>query len=42
MNFSKIDLLEITKATEVQLKTEIEDNSSSDITFSDISILIKK
>ena len=42
MNFSKIILLEIANPTELQLMTEIENNASSDITFSDISILIKK
>lgn len=42
MNFSKIKLLEINSPVELQLKTEIENNASSDVTFSDISILIKK
>ena len=38
MFFSKIGLLEI----ELQLKTEIENDASADIDFSDMSILIKK
>lgn len=42
MNFSKIKLLEINSPVELQLKTKIENNASSDVTFSDISILIKK
>lgn len=43
MIFSKANLLEITTATELQLKTEIENNDvSTGITFSDINILIKK
>ena len=42
MNFSKIKLLEINSPVELQLKTEIENNASSDVTFSDMSILIKK
>lgn len=42
MNFSKFFLLEITNPIEIQLMTEIENNASSDITFSDINILIKK
>ncbi len=43
MIFSKVNLLEITTVTELQLKTEIENNDvSAGITFSDITILIKK
>ena len=42
MNFSKVNILEITNRVELQLKTEIENNATADITFSDISILIKK
>lgn len=42
MNFSKISLLEITNSMQLQLKTEIENNTSTDIDFSYINILIKK
>ena len=42
MNFSRVNILEITNQVELQLKTEIENNAAADITFSDISILIKK
>lgn len=42
MFFSKIDLLETTAPIELQLKTEIENDASADIDFSDMSILIKK
>lgn len=42
MNFSRVNILEITNQVELQLKTEIENNATADITFSDISILIKK
>ena len=42
MFFSKIDLLETTTSIEFQLKTEIENDASADIDFSDMSILIKK
>lgn len=42
MFFSKIDLLETTTPIELQLKTEIENDASADIDFSDMSILIKK
>ena len=42
MFFSKIDLLETTTSIELQLKTEIENDASADIDFSDMGILIKK
>lgn len=43
MSFSKVSLLEITDTTDLQLKTEIEnDNIHAGVTFSDVSILIKK
>lgn len=42
MFFSKINLLETTTPIELQLKTEIENDASADIGFSDMSILIKK
>lgn len=42
MNFSKFFLLEITNPIEIQLITEIENNQTADITFSDMNILIKK
>lgn len=42
MFFSKIGLLETTTSIELQLKTEIENDTSADIGFSDMSILIKK
>ena len=43
MFFSKINLLETTTPPiELQLKTEIENDASADIGFSDMSILIKK
>ncbi|MEE0092697.1 MAG: hypothetical protein UFD82_04155 [Bacilli bacterium] len=42
MFFSKINLLETTPPIELQLKTEIENDASADIGFSDMSILIKK
>lgn len=42
MNFSKVNLLELANTTELQLKTEIEAGTTNDVTFSDISILIKK
>lgn len=42
MFFSKIDLLETTTSIELQLKTEIGNDASADIDFSDMSILIKK
>lgn len=42
MFFSKIDLLETTTSIELQLRTEIENDASADIGFSDMSILIKK
>lgn len=42
MFFSKIDLLETTTSIELQLKTELENDASADIDFSDMSILIKK
>lgn len=42
MNFSRVNILEITNQVELQLKTEIENNATADITFSDISILINK
>ena len=42
MFFSKINFLETTTPIELQLKTEIENDASADIGFSDISILIKK
>ncbi len=42
MFFSKVNILETTTPIELQLKTEIENNASSDITFSDMGILIKK
>lgn len=43
MSFSKVSLLEITDTTDLQLKTEIEnDDIHAGVTFSDVSILIKK
>ena len=43
MGFSKVSLLEITDTTDLQLKTEIEnDDIHAGVTFSDVSILIKK
>lgn len=42
MNFSKVNLLELANTTELQLKTEIEAGATDDVTFSGISILIKK
>lgn len=42
MNFSKTILLEIQNPIELQLITEIENNQTADITFSDMNILIKK
>ncbi len=43
INLSKVNILEIENTTELQLKTEIEnDDTSTNITFSDISILIKR
>lgn len=42
MFFSKINFLETTTPIELQLKTEIENDASADIGFSDMSILIKK
>ena len=42
MFFSKVNILETTTPIKLQLKTEIENNASSDITFSDMDILIKK
>lgn len=42
MFFSKVNILETTTPIELQLKTEIENDASSDITFSDMGILIKK
>jgi len=42
MFFSKINLLETTTPIELQLRTEIENDASADIGFSDMSILIKK
>ena len=42
MNFSEVNLLEVTNSMQLQLKTEIENNASSDIRFSDINILIKR
>lgn len=42
MNFSKVNLLELANTTDLQLKTEIENDATANVTFSDISILIKK
>ena len=42
MFFSKVNILETTTPIKLQLKTEIENNASYDITFSDMDILIKK
>ncbi len=42
MNFSKVGLLETTNPIELQLKTEIDNNDTDNVTFSDIGILIKK
>lgn len=42
MNFSKVALLETTNPIELQLKTEIDNNDTDNVTFSDIGILIKK
>lgn len=42
MNFSKLHVLEVTNSVELQLKTEIDNNVSSDVDFSDINILIKR
>lgn len=42
MNFSRVNLLEVTNSIQLQLRTEIENNASADIDFSDINILIKK
>lgn len=42
MSFSKVNILEIVNPLDLQLKTEIDSDGSSDATFSDISVLIKK
>ncbi len=42
MNFSEVNLLEVTNSMQLQIKTEIENDTSNDITFSDINILIKR
>lgn len=42
MTFSKLFLLEVNNLVQLQLRTEIENNQTADITFSDINILIKK
>ena len=42
MTFSKLFLLEVNNLIQLQLRTEIENNQTADITFSDINILIKK
>lgn len=42
MSFSKVNILEIVNQLDLQLKTEIDSDGSSDATFSDISVLIKK
>ncbi len=42
ITFSKLFLLEVNNLIQLQLRTEIENNQTADITFSDINILIKK
>lgn len=42
MNFSEVNLLEVTNPIELQLKTEIENDTAANIDFSDINILIKR
>lgn len=42
MSFSKVNILEIVNPLDLQLKTEIDSDGSSDATVSDISVLIKK
>lgn len=42
MNFFRVNLLEVTNSIQLQLRTEIENNVSINIDFSDINILIKK
>lgn len=42
MTFSKLFLLEVNNLIQLQLRTEIENNQTDNITFSDINILIKK
>lgn len=42
INLSKLVLLEVTSPINLQLRTEIENNQTADITFSDINILIKR
>lgn len=42
MNFSEVNLLEVINPIELQLKTEIENDTDANIDFSDINILIKR
>ncbi len=42
MNFSEVNLLEVINSKQLQIKTEIENDTSNSITFSDINILIKR
>ncbi len=42
INLSKLVLLEVANPINLQLRTEIENNQTADITFSDINILIRK
>lgn len=42
MNFSEVNILEVTNSMDLQIKTEIENDTASSITFSDINILIKR
>ena len=42
MNFSEVNLLEVINSKQLQIKTEIENDTSNNITFSDINILIKR
>lgn len=42
MNFSEVNILEVTGSMDLQLRTEIDNNAANNITFSDINILIKR
>ena len=42
MNFSEVNILEVTGSMDLQLRTEIDNNAANNITFSNINILIKR
>lgn len=42
MNFSGVTVIEVTNPIDLQIKTEIENVATSNVTFSDINVLIKR